>query len=356
MLKIRFEWVKTSALKPSELSPSWRYPAEWEPHKAVWLAWPWHRELWEDNLPNAQKEFKELVILISQTETVKLMGYNEEAILEAKHHLGHLSNIEYFILPYGDIWLRDTGSLFFVSNNKLCAKTFEFNGWGEKYLFEEDPLIAKQMAVYAQATAIQSSSWIVEGGALEWDGQGTLLTTRECLQNPNRKNELSTNEKALESFIMSELGVQKVCWISKGLINDHTDGHIDTIARFVAPGVVVCMESLRSDDPQKDRLKAILDDIKQLRDANGSKLEIFTVPSPGNVRDEDGHVMPASYMNFYIANDQVVVPTYESSQDDLALKALEPLFKNRRLFGSPSKAILSGGGSFHCITQQEPKT
>lgn len=341
-------------MKNTVLPSSWRYPAEWEPHAAVWLAWPYHRELWEENLPAAQAEFVQLVRTISRGERIKLLCHNTEARDQAQAALADLP-VDFHLVPYGDIWVRDTGSLFFTSPEGLAAKAFEFNGWGEKYLFPEDPRIAAQMAKLANSELTQSSNWIVEGGALEWDGQGTVLTTRECLLNANRRNPLRKDEKAVSAQVCEELGVSHVAWITEGLLNDHTDGHIDTIARFVAPGVVVCMEAHDSSDPHRDRLRAILSDLKSARDARGARFEIFTVPSPGAVLDEDGEIMPASYMNFYMGNGLVVVPTYESKHDDRALRALEPLFKDRTLSGSPSKAILSGGGSFHCITQQEPK-
>jgi len=343
--------------KITDLPPKWRYPAEWEAHAATWLAWPFHRELWEENLPAAQLEFVKLVEAISAGEKIKILGHNDDAILEARAHLAHIKTVEYFHVPYGDIWVRDTGCLFYLneSERKLCAKTFSFNGWGEKYLFPEDPLIAAQMASLAGVREPQRSEWIVEGGALEWDGKGNLLTTRQCLLNPNRKNSWRGDEGAVEDQIKRELGVSAVGWISEGLLNDHTDGHIDTIVRFVAPGVAVCMEAQNSSDPQRDQLRGILEDLKRIKLADGSRLEIFTVPSPGAVLDEEGEVMPASYMNFYLGNDLVVVPTYECRADDSALKALEPLFRGRQLTGTSSLAILSGGGSFHCITQQEPK-
>lgn len=340
-------------LPVSQLPSDWRYPAEWESHRAVWLAWPYHLDLWQSELPAAQKEFVKLVENLSHGDPVKLLCHNADARDQAQAALSHLK-IEYHLVGYGDIWVRDTGALFFKRGNDLCAKTFRFNGWGEKYLFEEDPLIAEQMAKLAHSQQTLNSQWILEGGALEWDGQGTLLTTRECLLNNNRCNPYRHDQKAMEHLIQQELGVRSVAWITQGLLNDHTDGHIDTIARFVAPGVVVCMEAQSSSDPQRDRLKSILADLKNVRDARGAKLEIFTVPAPGAVLNDEGDVMPASYMNFYMGNGLVAVPTYETSQDDLALKALEPLFKGRTLYASPSIAILNGGGSFHCITQQEP--
>jgi agmatine deiminase len=339
------------------LPANWRYPAEWEPHHAVWLAWPFHLELWQENLPQAQKEFVSLVQTLNRHEKVKLLCHNAKSEEEARNNLTSVTNIDFHQVPYGDIWVRDTGCLFFVDQKKssLAAKTFSFNGWGEKYTFPEDLLVAKQMATLAGSSDVQSSQWIVEGGALEWDGEGTVLTTRQCLLNKNRKHPKRQDEAAFEETLKQELGVSSVAWITEGLLNDHTDGHIDTIARFIAPGVVICMESSNSEDPQKAQLRSILDDLKNVRLQNGKKLEIFTIPSPGAVLDEDGGVMPASYMNFYLGNNMAVVPTYQSRQDDLALKALEPLIKNRNLYPLPSLAILSGGGSFHCITQQEPK-
>jgi agmatine deiminase len=193
---------------------------------------------------------------------------------------------------------------------------------------------------------------VLEGGSVEVDGEGTLLTTRQCLLNPNRNPSL--DEKAIETRLREALGVTKVLWLTEGLRNDHTDGHVDTIARFVGPGVLVCMEPADDDDPNAKVLLAIAAELESMTDARGGPLRVVRIPSPGLVPGEDGEPMPASYVNFYIANHAVVVPTYGSPHDDAAVAAIGRLFPSRRTVGIDARAILSGGGAFHCITQQVP--
>jgi agmatine deiminase len=183
------------------------------------------------------------------------------------------------------------------------------------------------------------------------DGEGTLITTRQCLLNPNRNADW--DEKKAETALKGALGVEKIIWIDEGLANDHTDGHIDNLARFVAPGRVVCQAAYGGDDPNAEVLDEIARNLSMMVDARGRKLDVVRIPSPGLVEDEDGDAIPASHMNFLIGNSTVVVPIYSDSGDD-AVNALGALFPSRRVIGLSSNAILTGGGSFHCITQQEP--
>ena len=201
--------------------------------------------------------------------------------------------------------------------------------------------------------ANQSASSTREGGSFFVDGEGTLLTTEQCLLNPNRNPGMSQAD--LEAALREGLGAQKVLWLDEGLLNDHTDGHIDTLARFVAPGVVVCMEARDPADPNAATLARLAADLEAMTDAQGRRLRVVRIPSPGAVLDEAGELMPASFVNFYIGNRTVVVPTYGTPFDDEAVAALAPLFPGRRVAGRSARAILSGGGAFHCITQQQPE-
>ena len=193
---------------------------------------------------------------------------------------------------------------------------------------------------------------MLEGGALDWDGEGTILTTRECLLNPNRNPLMS--ELDIKALLHDALGSRTTIWIDRGLLNDHTDGHVDNIARFLAPGVVACQSPYGVDDPHAARLDEIAAQLENQRDARGRILKVVRIPSPGRVENEDGDVAPASHMNFLIGNATVVVPTYGTPSAQQAVDALKPYFPGRNVVGLPSNHILSGGGSFHCITQQQP--
>jgi agmatine deiminase len=194
---------------------------------------------------------------------------------------------------------------------------------------------------------------VLEGGAIDWDGEGTVITTRECLLNPNRNPGMS--EEEAERWLYEALGFTRVIWLDGGLANDHTDGHVDNIARFIAPGRVVCQEPFGSDDPNAKRLDEIYRALAASTDASGRKLDVLRLPSPGRVVDAEGQVMPASHMNFIIGNAHVVMPTYATPRAwEEAVIRLQKEFATRTVWPLPAKAILSGGGAFHCITQQQP--
>lgn len=327
-------------------------PAEWEPHTACWLAWPSHRELWLEQLEAVQSEFVDLCKAIAQSETLEILVLDEASEQTARDRLGDLPVCLHRI-PFGDIWMRDIAPIFTIGagRSQLAALNFVWNGWGEKYLLENDDEVAARIAKSLDFRTF-NFAWILEGGAVEVDGQGTCLTTRQCLLNENRNPSMSQAE--IEAGLGGALGVEKILWLDRGLLNDHTDGHIDTIARFVAPGVVTCMQAQDPDDPNSEVFAEIATQLRTFTDARDRKLEVIEIPSPGLVLDPDGEVMPASYLNFYIANDRVVVPIYGTQYDDQAVAAIAACFPNRQTLGLSAKHILLGGGAFHCITQQQP--
>jgi agmatine deiminase len=255
--------------------------------------------------------------------------------------------VRFHRVPFGDIWLRDTAPIFLGAQ----AVRFRFNDWGGKYVLEHDDAVAERIAGIARFPE-RAMDFVLEGGALDVDGEGSVLTTRQCLLNPNRNG--AVEETTVEGWLKDALGVERVLWLGQGLLNDHTDGHVDTLVRFVRPGVVVAMESQTDDDPNRVALSALLDEASELVDARGRSLEVVRIPSPGRVVDADGGVMPASYVNFYISNASVVVPTYGARWDDDAVARIAALFPGRHTVGVDARAILSGGGAFHCITQQQP--
>ena len=331
-------------------------PAEWDRHSACWLAWPCHGHLWRENLVPAQAEFAALCRAIAEAggEALDLLVQDAPAEAEARAALGPvIAQVRFHHVPVGDIWLRDTAPIFVKDGaGSLRAACFRFNGWGGKYLLPDDDQVAGRVAALSGLPRLDHD-WILEGGSVEVDGEGTVLTTRQCLLNPNRNPGM--DQPAIEAALGGGLGAEKVLWLDEGLLNDHTDGHIDTLARFVAPGVVVCMEARDPGDPNAATLARLAKDLATFTDARGRRLQVVRIPSPGLVEDEDGEPMPASFVNFYIGNRSVVVPTYGTPFDDAAVAALAPLFPGRRVVGRSARAILSGGGAFHCITQQQPE-
>lgn len=333
------------------IDAGYHQPPEWARHEAVWLAWPSHEDLWEEALPAAQREFVALCEAIhdgGKGEALRIVVRSEhdEAVARAA-----LPAATFLRAEYGDIWLRDTAPVFLVdAAGAVSSSRFVFNGWGGKYQLPGDSDLAR--VVQESLGGGFAQPFVLEGGAIEVDGEGTVLTTRQCLLNPNRNPGMT--QAQIERALHESLGTERALWLGDGLLHDHTDGHVDTIARFVAPGVVVCMAPSGEDDPNAAVLEQIAHDLSQMVDAKGRRLQVVRVPSPGRVLDEDGEIMPASYVNFYIANTTVVVPTYGSRFDDAAVDAIAPLFPGRRVIGSSALAILGGGGAFHCITQQQP--
>jgi len=254
-------------------------------------------------------------------------------------------------VEFGDVWLRDTGPVtVFDSGGRCAALSFHFNGWGGKYRLDGDADVAAKVAAL-QGLPLRAVDLVCEGGAIESDGEGTLLTTRQCLLNDNRNPGLGEYE--LEALFAAELGAEKVVWLDRGLANDHTDGHVDTLARFVAPAKVLCMQAEDTSDPNREALQRVVRDLERASDARGRRFEVRRIPSPGRVVDRDGSLMPASYLNFYIANGSVVVPVYGCEYDAEAVRGIAECFPGRTVVGLSARSILTGGGAFHCITQQE---
>ena len=316
---------------------------EWAPHEAVWIGFPSDPALWEDDLAPAQAEVAAFAAAIHADgagEEVRLVAADEAAATEARR-LAPFSTV--IVEPFGDIWLRDTGAIVCGSGGERRAQGFGFNGWGGKYDLPGDDSIGQRLADGA-ALPYAKADWVLEGGAIDGDGTGLYLTTRQCLLNPNRNPGLTRNE--VEQRLQRDLGATRVIWLGNGLLNDHTDGHIDNLARFVALGRVAIPEAVEGDpnaDVYADAAEALLD----------AEIEVVAIPSPSIV-EHDGKIVPASYMNFYIGNAAVVVPQYGLPNDAAAVAALQDIFPDRRMVGLRADHILTGGGSFHCITQQVP--
>jgi agmatine deiminase len=344
---------------PTPYSSHFRQPAEWETHYACWLAWPSHEDLWLEGLEEARSEFVALCRAIAGPdapqatipEKLEILVPDEAQQTLASQALAGLP-VHFHLIRFGDIWLRDTAPIFLTNpRGGLATVRFRFNGWGEKYVLPDDAQVSTQIAEKVGGIAF-SFPWVLEGGSIEVDGEGTGLTTRQCLLNPNRNP--SMTQESVEKGLRDALGIEKVLWLDKGLLNDHTDGHIDTLARFVAPGVVLCMEAQAAEDPNHAVLEKIAQDLASFTDAQGRSLTVVRIPSPGKILNEKQEVLPASYVNFYIGNRTVVVPTYGTPQDAEAVALIGQCFPDRQTVGLSARAILRGGGAFHCITQQQP--
>jgi len=327
-------------------------PPEWAPQKAIWTAWPADPEEWNGDLAAPRRDVAALLRALAPTNRVRLLVNGTEIESTAREQLGDAAELVH--ARYGDIWLRDTGPIFARSTGDDLALRFKFNGWGGKFDLPDDQTVGDDIAKLA-GDRTRKFDFVLEGGAIDQDGAGTILATRQTLLNANRNN---WSEQEAEAALHDALGARKVIWLDHGLANDHTDGHIDNVARFVASGRVVCQSPSGGDDPNAELLESIAETLLSATDAQGRKLDVVRIPSPGLVANTMGETLPASHMNFVIANGVVVVPVYGTPSAPRAVKALQALFPTRKVIGLPSHGLLgsgmSGGGSFHCITQQEP--
>ena len=317
---------------------------EWAPHEALWIGFPSDRSLWAEDLAPAQQEVVEFARAIhadGKGEAVWLVAADEAATTVARK-LAPFARVIHE--PFGDVWLRDTGAIVTGSGRNRRAQGFGFNGWGGKYDLPGDDSIGERLSAEA-GLAYAKADWIFEGGAIDGDGSGSFITTEQCLLNPNRNPGLSRAD--IEQRLARDLGADRIVWLGEGLANDHTDGHVDNLARYVAPGRVA-IPTAAKDDPNR---AVYTDAAKRLANA---KLDVVTLPSPGLI-ERDGEMVPASYMNFVIGNAAVVVPIYGAPLDEAAVEVVQAIFPDRRAIGLRADHLLTGGGSFHCISQQVPR-
>ncbi|RHW17600.1 agmatine deiminase family protein [Sphingomonas gilva] len=325
---------------------SLRMPAEWMPHEAVWIGFPSDPALWLEDLEPAQAEvaaFARAVHADGGGERVILVAATGHAADAARGLAGDAAEV--IVQHFGDIWLRDTGPIIVIEGTGRQGRDFGFNGWGGKYDLPGDDTIGDRLAE-SFGLPVSEEPWIFEGGALDVDGAGLGVTTEQCLLNPNRNPGMAREE--IEARLRGALGVERLLWLGDGLLNDHTDGHVDNLARFIAAGLLAVPEAAGPDDPNA----AVYADAAAR--AHGFGLEVVRLPSPGRV-ERDGGAIPASYMNFYIGNAAVVVPQYGAPNDQAAVAAIQALFPDRVATGFRADHILTGGGSFHCISQQIPR-
>ncbi|MSP38403.1 MAG: agmatine deiminase family protein [Deltaproteobacteria bacterium] len=333
-------------------------PAEWARHRATWLSWPTNLETWPTYLEQVREIWLRMICALALHEHVYLLVADEAtqqrvvALLRAAKC--DLANVTLLKISTVDVWMRDYGPTFVTrasADAPLAFNDWIFNGWGGKYpSYEQDERVARAIAELLKVPVFDHKV-ILEGGSIEVNGAGICLTTEQCLLNPNRNPHLSRGE--IEQLLKNSLGVEQVIWLGEGIVGDDTDGHIDDIARFVNPTTITCIVETNSRDDNYAFLQDNYERLQSARDARGGKFEIVTLPCPAPVY-YDGARLPASYVNFYIANEIVLAPVFGDARDQAALGILQELFADRKVIGLRCNEVVAGLGAIHCVTQQEP--
>ncbi|HKE58324.1 MAG TPA: agmatine deiminase family protein [Pyrinomonadaceae bacterium] len=349
----------TTKKTPWELG--YRMPAEWHPHTATWLTWPKDPETWPGRVPQVEEIFVQMMAALTSHEIVNLLVDDEaaEAAVQKRCDFPGARNVHFQRIETVDSWIRDYGPNFLVGPQGLAYNDWEFNAWGNKYEeLKRDNRIPKVLENFLKLPRFEPGI-VLEGGSIEVNGNGCVLTTEQCLLNPNRNPQLSKDE--IELYLKNYLGVETVLWLGEGIVGDDTDGHIDDIARFVDTNTIICVVE---DDPADANFKLLQDNLTRLRlmtDANGHSFEIVTLPMPGivggtstNSRNLDR--LPASYANFYIGNRVVLAPVFGHANDERAVETLQQVFADRRVVPINCEPLVWGMGTIHCVTQQQPAT
>ena len=334
-------------------------PAEWQPQSAVLLTWPHAETDWQPWLADIEKTYCDIAVAISRFQLVVIACHNKQ--IETKV-LTQLSNLEVdltklrtFIAPCNDTWARDHGPITITNaQGESCICDFTFNAWGNKYQANLDDLITTSLIQqeFCQLQNYRNIDLILEGGSIESDGQGTLLTTETCLLNPNRNNDLSKDE--LEKALIEVLGVKQVHWLSHGYLpGDDTDAHIDTLARFSPDGIVYV--AANTDDEVGIELNKMAEELAELTNVEGNKYQLYPLPMPTQVLNKEGEPLPATYANYLIINNAVLVPTYNDPNDDAALAIVGQAYPDREIIGIDCRTVIEQFGSLHCLTMQLPK-
>ena len=334
-----------------------RWPAEWEHHDATWLAWPHNEESWPGKFERIPPVFAEMVRTLVEGETVRILVQSDAHRDEVRALLADagvdLGAVEFFVFATDDAWIRDYGPIFIegVEPEGQVALDWDYNAWGGKYPpWDRDAGVAARIAA-ALGVPRRRPGMVLEGGSVDGDGEGTVLTTEQCLLHPNRNPSL--DRVAIEHRLKDFLGVEQVLWLGEGIVGDDTDGHVDDIARFVAPGVVLAAEEPDPEDPNHGPLAENLSRLNSMSDARGLPLEVRTLPMPAALF-EQGCRLPASYANFYVGNEAVLVPVFADPADARALEVIGSCFPGRRTVGIDARDLVWGLGAFHCLTQQQP--
>jgi agmatine deiminase len=346
---------------PNSVTPrslGYSMPAEWAPHRATWLSWPHNLETWPTDLNQVREVWIQMISALSPHERVYLLVNDKlsekEVAARLKSSRTVMENVTLLQIPTVDVWMRDYGPTFVTRNSleePLAFNDWVFNGWGGKYKsYEDDDHVAREIAALLKVPRFEQRI-VLEGGSIEVNGSGICLTTEQCLLNKNRNPQL--NQPKIEQYLKDSLGVDRVIWLGEGIVGDDTDGHIDDIARFVDPTTVVCILESNSKDDNYHLLHENYERLNDAKTPNGEKLSIVTLPCPSPVYYE-GARLPASYANFYIANQVVLVPVFDDPNDAKAIGILQDLFPHRKVIGLRCNEVVAGLGAIHCVTQQEP--
>jgi agmatine deiminase len=337
-------------------SLGYRMPAEWEPHEATWLSWPHNPETWPGNFEPVPAIFADIVAALREHEEVRILAGTEELEASARDALRARgcpeSNVRFFRIPTNDAWMRDHGPIFVVHPERGVAITdWKYNAWGGKYPpYDLDDRVPSRINETLRLP-IFGPGIVLEGGSIDVNGRGTLLTTESCLLNPNRNPGLTKRE--IEERLAEFLGVRNILWLGDGIAGDDTDGHVDDLSRFVGPTTVV---TAVEEDPADENFRALRDNLERLRamkDEAGRPLEVIPLPMPPAIHYEHRR-LPASYANFYVGNGAVLVPVFRHPRDEIACSNLARVFPARRIVPIQSTDLVWGLGAIHCVTQQQP--
>lgn len=351
--------AETRSQTPSQLG--FRMPAEWQLHHSTWLTWPKDPETWPDRVKQVEEIYLQMIAAVTPHEIVDLLVDNEESerVIRDRCTAAAASRIRFHHIQTVDSWIRDYGPNFLVGPNSEGAfNDWVFNAWGNKYEeLKKDDTVPCRLESFLKMKRF-SPGIVMEGGSIEVNGAGCVLTTEQCLLNPNRNPHLSSDE--IEQFLKDYLGVAKVLWLGEGIVGDDTDGHIDDVARFVATDTIVCAVE---EDPADANYEILQDNLARLRsmtDANGKPFEVITLPMPGIVGGSstgtrDLERLPASYANFYISNNLVLAPVFGHANDERAVDTLQRVFPTRQIVPINCEPLVWGMGTIHCVTQQQPQ-
>lgn len=343
---------------PSPKELGYYFPAEFAPHRATWLSWPHKEASWPGKIYNIYPNYCEFIKQLTTGERVCINVNDEPMQYFAIKYLQEagvdLHKVDFFIHPTNDAWCRDHGPAFLINpaaTQKKIIVDWNYNAWGNKYPpFDLDDVIPTLIGKHFNIP-VYHPDIIMEGGSVDFNGKGTLITSKSCLQNVNRNADL--NQDQIENYLSNYYGVDQVLWVDEGIAGDDTDGHIDDTVRFTNEDSVVTVVEENKKDANYKVLQHNLHQLKQMRLQDGKQLNIAELPMPSPVVFE-GQRLPASYANFYIANQSVIVPTFRCDNDDRALQIIQQCFPGRKITGIDSTDIIWGLGSFHCLSQQEP--